>query len=511
MKNIIKNNIDKILNKLNINILNYQISENSKSSFGDYSTNIGLITKKSNEIARELEQENMFKRVEIKNGFINLFIRDSVFIEKINRINNDQLIDKPAATKKYNVEFISANPTGPLTIGNGRGGFYGNVLSNILEFTNNKVIREYYVNDIGNQINELKQAVEGTGENYKAEYIDKFKMQNAKLKITIDNSKLINTILNDLIKPTLEKINIHFDKWFYESSLYPKSIDIAIAKLQKLKLIYEKDHALWVKTSKFGDDKDRVIKKAAGEYTYFMGDIGYLLNKINRGYDELIFFWGADHHGYIPRFLAVAKALGIDEKKIKIIICQLVRLTKGNKEFKISKREGNLVTLDDLVKIVGLDATRYFFLSYDPNTHIDFNLDKAKDKSKKNPVYYIQYAYVRICRILSSQAIAEGSPRLPLGGQVRFSRDDTILDLELSLIKKLIQFEDMILDISQNYQVNKLPAYTYTLAREVQLFYEKNRIIGNDRENERLAIIHAGKNVLEKCLDLMGISKPKEM
>ena len=336
--------------------------------------------------------------------------------------------------KKAQVEFISANPTGPLTLGNGRGGFYGDVLANILAKTGFDVEREYYVNDVGEQIKKLGHSIlDDEQAVYRGEYIsdlrdkldsrlrgnDKKDGGNGKRESGNDNhdaekigKQAAEIIMQEMIMPTIEKkMKIKFDGYFNENSLYEDGkVDEIIDYLKEKKLAYEQEGALWFKSTQFGDEKDRVLIKADGEKTYLASDIAYLKNKFERKFNKLVYIWGADHHGYVGRIKAAASALGYNSDDIEIIIMQLVRLMSGGKEIRMSKRAGTYIALDELLDEISLDVARFFFLMYSPDTHMNFDLDLAKEHSQKNPVYYVQYAYARMHSIFKK---SDKPPRLP--------------------------------------------------------------------------------------------------
>jgi len=509
---------------------------------GDYTTNVAFILSKilkklpqdiSENLAKEInnKKDNNFAKVEAKSGFINFFLSNEylyIELDKILNKKNKYGFLKNKKSQKINIDFVSANPTGPLTMGNGRGGFYGDALANILETQGNKVVREYYVNDRGEQIAALGRSIKmaqlksdrfptskipeiGNQEMsdfekiYKGEYInDLAKKINKKLNEYEAGQKAVELVLKTYIKPAVKKAGIKFDNWFSEKSLYRGADYQKIMKeLMQKDLIYEKDGATWMKTAKFGDSEDRVLIKKNGEETYFTSDILYHANKIKvRKFDKTIDIWGADHHGYAPRLKAALAALDIPENKLEIIISQLVRLVKNGKEVKISKRAGNFITLEELIGEVGLDAARFFFLMYSPNTHMDFDLTLAKERSQKNPVYYIQYAHARIASILrKAKAKKKGSLELLKEKE------------EINLIKKLTEFSELLAEIAQNYEVHRLPRYTLELAGEFHNFYERHRVINEDKSltAARLSLISAVKIVLVSSLRLMGIASPEKM
>lgn len=479
-----------------------KVERPEKTNLGDYSTNIALRLKKpAAEIAEKLEGSDFFEKVEVAgSGFINFFVSREYLQGQVKEILKQK--EKFGSLKigkreKINVEFISANPTGPLHVGNARGGFCGDVLANVLEKAAYKPSREYYVNNMGRQIDVLKDSLEGK-EGYKNEYIDELKNGGEK-----NVGKAIDYILGK-IKETTGLMGIEFDKWFCENSLYPGQADKIRKTLGKKGLSYEKENALWFKSTKFGDDKDRVLIRANEKETYILSDLAYLENKFKRGFDQLIIFLGAEHHGYTPRLKAGAQALGHDPERIKPIVMQLVRLTEEGKEVKMSKRTGTFVTIDELLKEVGKDVARFFFLTRSYGNHLVFDLDLAKQQSEKNPVYYVQYAHARICSIL--RKITKSKIKNPNYKLLEHPS-------ELNLVKLLIRLPEIVEDTAKDYQVQRLPQYAVDLAAAFHRFYRDCRVISEDEEltKSRLSLILATKTVLKNTLDLMGISAPEKM
>ncbi|KKT17178.1 MAG: Arginine-tRNA ligase [Parcubacteria group bacterium GW2011_GWB1_43_6] len=458
--------------------------------FGDYTTNIAL----------QLEVAGP--------GFINFFLAKGYLQKQVGIILKEKESFgelKIGRGQKVNVEFISANPTGPLTLGNGRGGFCGDVLTNVLNAAGYQAKREYYINDTGEQIKKLGHSVIGDAEAvYQGRYIEELKKKikgNNPEKIGQSAAKII---LQEMIKPTIKKMKIKFDVWFSEKTLYQKKeVDRILDVLKKKKLSYGKEGALWFKSTQFGDDKDRVLIKAGGEETYLASDIAYLKNKFVRGFQKLIFFWGADHYGYVARILAAAEALGYKKEQIDIIVMQLVRLIRDGKEVRMSKRTGTYVTLDELIDEVGLDVARCFFLTRSADTHLNFDLALAKTQSEKNPVYYIQYAHARICSILRKVKMSKARPRTDLLEH----------PAELKLIRQLMRLPEIVEDTSQDFQIQRLPQYAVDLATVFHQFYRDCHVISEDKNlsQARLSLVLAAKIVLKNTLSLMGISAPEKM
>jgi len=494
--------------------------------FGDYSTNAAMSLAKiakSNplEIAEDIAseilkqvQDGMFIEIKVvKPGFINFYLAPEIIRQAIVDINKEKdnfgNLDIGKG-KKVQVEFISANPTGPLTLGNGRGGFYGDVLANILAKAGFNVEREYYVNDVGEQIRSLYHSVNKDElAKYKGKYIDalSYLLKGEGGEVITMGRAMADIIIETIIKPTIEKkMKIKFNRWFFESELHPEKVDEIIEYLKEKNLTERKENALWFKATQFGDDKDRVLIKADGEKTYLASDVAYLKNKFERGFDKLIYIWGADHHGYVSRLKAAAKALGYNPDDVEIMIMQLVRLMSNGKEVRMSKREGTYVEIEKLIDEVGLDVARFFFLMYSPDTHMNFDLDLAKERSQKNPVYYVQYAYARICSILDKSK----NEREKTGKNLGLLNHDS----ELKLIKQLIKFPEVIEDIAHDYQVHSLSHYALDLVKIFHKFYESCRVIDEknpDLTQARLFLVEVTKIVLKNTLDLMGIFAPEKM
>lgn len=484
---------------------------------GDYSVNIALKLAKiaginpfelSQIIKNRIPAIN-YEFIEIRAvhpGFINFFLSKEYLYDNLNIIFKKKNKLKIGKGQKINIEFISANPTGPLTLGNGRGGFCGDALGNVLKKAGYIVAKEYYINDVGMQIKKLGHSIIGDLEAvYKGEYIEKL---SKKIKLKDPQKageKGAEIIFNKIIKKSVKKMGIKFDRWFRESELYKnKEVDKVLEELKKKGLAYHSNNVLWFKSAKFGDEKDRVLIKENGEKTYLASDIAYLKNKFKRGFKKLIFLWGADHHGYIERLKGGAEALGYKKEDIEIIIMQLVRLFEKGREVRMSKRSGIYITIDELIDEAGLDAARFFFLSRSPNSHFNFNMDIAKEKSEKNPVYYTQYAYTRICSILKKSRLKPDIKKIKL----------LTHPSELNLMKFLVLFPEIIESIAEDYQVQKLPQYSIDLADAFHKFYENCRVIDkNNKEltKARLALALAAKIVLKDVFDLMGISAPQKM
>ncbi|MBI3337651.1 MAG: arginine--tRNA ligase [Candidatus Staskawiczbacteria bacterium] len=493
---------------------------------GDYSTNISFLISKN--IAKnpveaamllksEIENEkSIIQKVEIIGGFVNFFISDDYFrkqlpviLKKKNNFGNLKI----GKNEKVNVEFISANPTGPLTLGNGRGGFCGDVLANVLAKAGYKVKREYYINDIGNQINKLGHSVIGNEHAlYKGEYIIELRKKIKGNNFEKVGERASKIILDKMIKPSVKKMGIKFDFWFSEKSLYKnKEVDKVIEELSKKGFTYKSEGALWFKSRDLGDDKDRVLIREDGIKTYFASDMAYLRNKFKRGFNHLIILLGADHYGYVARLKAGAYALGYKKESVNDIVVQLVKLFEKGKEVRMSKRTGIYITIDELINEVGLDVARFFFLTRGSNTHFNFNLDLAKEKSDKNPVFKVQYAYARICSIIKKSFGHKSAGKAKIKSKINYEALSE--PSELNLIRQFVIFLEVIEDTARDYQVQRMPQYSTELADAFHSFYESCQVITEDKElsQARLNLVLATKIVLKNTLNLMGISAPEKM
>ena len=516
-----------------------EVEKSAEKIYGDYATSVALklakIARKgphdisyliSNQILAMTRDKHVFEKIEVVHpGFINFFL-DQHYLQKnvqeILKTGSKYGSSNIGRNKKIQIEFISANPTGPLTVANGRGGFFGDTLANVLEKSGFKVIREYYINDAGRQVRLLGESamaslglISKSEDHYQGDYVNELAKKHKKFILANKNDslktgkRLAGDILKTMIKPPIKKMGIKFDVWFSESSLHGKGklIEKVFARLKKKKLIYEKEGAEWFKSTSFGDDKDRVLKTSEGEWTYAMPDIAYHYNKFAvRKFNKVINIWGADHHGYVPRLKAALSAFDFAEK-LGVVIVQLVRLMEKGQEVRMSKRKGTYVTIDDLLDEVGPDVARFFFLMSSVQSHMDFDLTLAKEKSEKNPVFYVQYAHARIASILRK------AKKL---SKVRGQRSDVQLlthHSELELMKELLRFSEIVQDVAENHTVHHLPTYALELAAKFHAFYRDCRVISEDKKMTiaRLAIVKATQITLANTLGLMGVTAPEKM
>ena len=537
MKDTIIKELKKSLVKLNYyhENININISIPKNKDFGDLSTNISFLLseklKKSpldiaNDIKEDLKNLDLFKKISIAgSGFLNFDLNPRIIINELKEIilldnnygKNDSFKNKTAL-----VEFVSANPTGPLTVGHGRGAILGDTLSNVFEWNGYNVAREYYYNNAGRQMRILGESVkarylENQGkdysfpdEGYQGEYIydiaTKLSSEFGDTLISRDNifkASAEKYIFNN-IKKTLDKININFDSFFNENILYKnKDIYKVIDKLKTKGLIYEKDNATWFHGTKIGRGNDRVLIKSSGEPTYRLPDMAYHIKKIERGYDLCVDIFGADHVDAYPDVIEVVKQLGYDESKIKVVIHQFISILKNGKQVKMSTRKATYITLDELIDEVGADVVRYFFIMRGVNSHLNFDLEIAKEKSEKNPIFYIQYAYARIMTILNKNNLPLKSYDLSL-----LNKED-----EIKIIYKLIDFKDIIIKINKDMEPQILATYLLELASMFHKYYARNRIINSSEElsKSRLVFIKAISIIIKNALTILGISAPKRM
>ena len=525
------------LQKLNIETDNIIIEKPSKKENGDYSSNIALtLTKKlhkspleiANMIKENIEYENIISEIQIANpGFINFYLKKEFIKSYINKIiteKNNYGKNTIGNNEKINIEFVSANPTGILHIGHGRGATYGDNLARIMNFSGYDVTKEYYVNDAGNQMNNLGISIKerykelcGYGCNlpengyHGKEIIDLAKdiynkYGNTKLDSDIEffRKEGLDKLL-DQIKKDLDRYRVNFNIFTSEQSIYDRClVEDTLNKLKQSGSCYIKDDALWLKTTDYGDEKDRVLIKSDGNYTYLTPDIAYHLDKISRGYDRLIDVLGSDHHGYIARLKAALSMLGKDSNILDIKILQMVRLIKDGEELKLSKRTGKTITLMELVDEIGVNATRYFFSSHSLDTSMDLNIDLALKQSNENPVYYIEYANARICSILKKY-------------HKKANLHDNYLTLQsedtYSILNKLIEFEDVVISSAKKEAPHLIANYVYELSTLFHSFYAREQIITDNEKDteEKINLLLAVQIVIQNALDLLGIIPREEM
>ncbi len=515
-----------------------QVQRPPKKEFGDFATPVALSLAKllrsspgeiAKMISEKLKEFDIFEWVKVEGpGYINLKIRSDFVIRGLKEIfesGKEYGKNQSVGQKSVLFEFVSANPTGPLHVGHGRGAVVGDVLAAVYEWCGYRVIREYYVNDAGHQIDILRDSIKNAilemegkeaphlEESYKGTYIKEL----ARLYKDCNESLPVFAVSEILgwIKKDLSKFGINFDRWIHESRIKDAGrLDEVLKILKDRGYIYEEDGKLIFKSRLFGDDKDRVMVRSDGSPTYFGMDSAYHLDKFKRGFDLLINVWGADHHGYIPRMKAVVEALGYDRDRLRVITVQMVRLMKGNVPVTMSKREGKYEYLRDLIEEVGRDAARFIFLTKRNNSPLVFDIELAKQKNMDNPVYYAQYGYARICSILR-RAEKEGL-ELPEEFSEEFCSILTLPE-ELTLAKFLLEFPDILDKVQSTDEPHLLVYYLLDLIKTFHSYYTKyrhtDRVIDSDlkKTNARLFLVECVRIVLSNIFDLIGISAPTTM
>ncbi len=471
-------------------------------------------------VANEIKEalDGLVYKVEAAGGFINLWVADDVYRKELKLVAKKRARygSSKMSKGKVQLEFISANPTGPLTLANGRGGFYGDVLANILKFTGAKVEREYYVNDTGNQVLTLGRSILAAlgfhphaDEFYKGDYVKRWAEAN---RTFVEKNKALPAVVgehaaDDLMasirKVIEEKAGITFNRYTSERSLHKKGLVKEVLKrIESSGYTYHSEGAQWLKTTAFGDDKDRVLVTSDGFSTYLLADAGHYLETLQRGFKNKINILGPDHYGYVKRIQAVARILGF--QKSEVLITQAILIKKGDEFVKMSKRRGEFVTFEDLVDEVGVDVARFFFVMVATNSHIDFDLDLAKEKSSKNPVYYAEYAHVRAKKILAKAGVRRVRAKKKHLAGLRSVPEKQLMAL-------LAQFPDVVRRSAASYEVHHLAKYALDLARSFHNFYEKEKVVGEPDEQSKLVLIAAFLVVLGNTFRLLGITPPEEM
>ncbi len=541
---------------------NFAVEIPREKAHGDFATNAALLLSKETKmpprqiaqiILANLESSNnnsdsssdsssnssaagadRFEKVEIAGpGFLNFYLGTGWLYKLVPQIiAEDKNFGKSSfgQGEKVQIEFVSANPTGLLHMGNARGAALGDTLCNLLKAAGYEVSKEFYINDAGNQIENFGKSLEARylqllGENvdfpeegyHGEDIIETVKKIMAevgdaylKVEASLRREFLIQKALQEKIsniKNDLARFGVEYDVWFSEQTLHDSgAITKTIQELQEKGYIYEKEGALWLKTTQFGDEKDEVMVRSNGLPTYFAADIAYHQNKFERGFQKVINIWGADHHGHVARMKGAMRALGYDPEKLQVILMQLVRLSQEGEIVRMSKRSGQYITLAELMDEVGRDAARFFFVMRSPDSHLEFDLDLAKEESAENPVYYVQYAHARICSILKA------SPeKLTESGAADF----TLLkeDAEIDLLRKLADFPEEIIEAAVSYEPHRLTRYAHDLASLFHSFYNSCRVLTDEEElrKARLLLVEATRITLRNVLLLLGVSTPERM
>ncbi len=526
-------------------IPDFVIEVPNQSSHGDFATNVAMMLAREEKraprqiaevIVAALGEDPLWSKVEIAGpGFINLFIANQSWYELLDEVMQKQADfgkSNVGQRRKVQVEFVSANPTGPLHIGHGRGAAVGDAVASILLAAGFDVQREYYVNDAGNQVVTLGRSIwmrlrELNGETidfpedgYQADYIKDLaaRLQEADPAVLdLDEDEIIKRcsafgVENVLqwIEADLEAFGISFDNWYSEQSLYDRDmVNTELGKLADKELTFEQEGALWFKTTEYGDDKDRVLIKSDGSPTYFASDVAYHMEKFERGFETVIDVWGADHHGYVPRMKAVLAGLGHKPEDLDVLLIQMVNLLRDGQPFTMGKRSGNFITLREVVDEVGRDACRFIFLMRRSDSHLDFDLELAKQQSNDNPVYYVQYAHARVCSI--NRNAAEQNVALPATGAVDFScleQGD-----ELALAKQLARFPETVAGAAENHEPHRIVFYLQELASQFHSYYNRTKVLVEDEATSqaRLYLVNCVRIVLANALHLLGVSAPESM
>jgi arginyl-tRNA synthetase len=521
-----------------------------KRELGDYSTNAAMLLAPARgqaprEIAELLRQElgtrlgERAERIEVAGpGFVNVFLADRWYRESLAALLEEGEgfgAGAPERPERVLVEFVSANPTGPLTVASGRGAAYGDSLARLLDFAGDAVTREYYLNDTGGQVRRFAESIAARMEGrdppedgYRGEYVSELAVELA--AAGADASDLDDLARRGIeamrvrIEATLTRFGIRFDVWSSERALQEAGeVEAAIEALRKRGHVYESEGAVWLRTTEFGDDKDRVLLRSDGQPTYFASDIAYHHDKLKRGAERLIDPLGSDHHGYVPRMRAAIEALGGDPERFEAPMIQFVHLVEGGARAQMSKRKGEFVTLDELIEDVGTDAARFFMLQRSHETTVDLDLELARSQSQDNPVYYVQYAHARIASILR-KAVAEGSTKAAGDGRAdeaalaAAAGDEAALvtgaePSERALVQRLLEFPGEADAATRRRAPHRLAAYATATAADFHAFYRDCQVVGapDGLEAPRLGLCVAARRVIARSLDLLGVSAPERM
>jgi arginyl-tRNA synthetase len=507
-----------------------------KVEFGDYSTNAAMLLapvlgQPPREIAQKLGDElsadldGALEKVEVAGpGFLNLFLSDDWFRSALAGVlaAGDAYGSGTAARpERVLVEFVSANPTGPTTAASGRNAAYGDALARLLELVGHSVEREYYVNDYGSQVRRLGESIQARAkgepvpeDGYEGDYVAELaeRIPDAATAEPDAVARAGVALLLEEIKATLHRFRVDFDTWFSEASLHdgsPSPVESSFKALEAKGITYRSEGALWLRSTEFGDEKDRVLERATGEHTYMASDVAYHEDKRAREFDRMIDVWGADHHGYVQRTLAHFEALGGDPAQLELVIMQFVHVVERGERASMSKRRGEFVTLDDLMDQIGVDATRFFLLQRSHDTTVDLDLDLAREQSAENPVYYVQYAHARIASILRKA----GAERVERALAAPAS-DQELHPSERALIKRLIAFPVETAEAADRRAPHRMATYSLELAQDFTAFYRDCQVVGAEPEtleSQRIALSVAAKRVIARSLDLLGVEAPDQM
>lgn len=532
------------------NIPAFVVEIPKEEQHGDYAANLALMISRDlsltpGKIAEIIignieNKDEIFDKIEIAGpGFINFFISKKWChnaMASLIRYEDSFAGINLGAGEKVQVEFVSANPTGPLHIGHGRGAAVGDSLANILKAVGYDVQKEYYINDAGTQIQTLGKSIlaryyelndmkcDFPENGYRGKYIydiaDRIRLKEGNKFLNTNKedaenilSALASGFILDMIRDDLEKFRVEFNSWFSESTLYDKNSETNVFKmmeyLREKGLVYEEEGAWWSQTSIFGDDKDRVLIRSNGQPTYFASDITYHYNKFSRGFSKVIDIWGADHHGYVPRMKAAIEAMGFPRNALEVLLIQLVTLSREGKPVAMSTRAGEFVTLAEVIEEVGVDAARFTFLLRRHDSPLDFDLELVKKQSSENPVFYVQYAHARICNIL--QHMSDEGIDMPDADKIELGLLNS--EDELRIIKKILQYPAVLINAARSFEPHRIAYYLNEMAGLFHSYYNKSRIISEDlpQTYARVALVRILKNIFKNNLEILGVSAPENM
>ena len=548
IKELLHKNIVEALDNLKLNHeKEFTVEIPNNPEFGDYSTNAALVLGKENKmkpkdlaekIVKELKKNKAYKKLEIAGpGFINFFLSPSLYQQVFWEIYKSEDYGKSdfGNQEKILLEFVSANPTGPLNIVSARAAAFGDTLYRIMKYVGYAPAREFYINDAGNQVDILAESLElrlreihgekigeFPYEAYHGEYVKHLAhrlnaLEGTRVFMLPQKDRLEHLkefALSELLemqRNSLEKFGVFFEGWVSEKALRAEGVvEEVLSYLTEADCTYEKEDAIWFNSTKYGDDKDRVLMKSDGTITYFVPDVAYHLTKIQRGFTKLIDIFGPDHHGYVPRIRAAFRALNYDDSILEFIFLQQVNIFESGERVKMSKRAGKIVTMDDLISVVGKDAARYFFIARKANAHLNFDLELALKKNNENPVYYCQYAHARICSIIKKARSEKIYPK--------HFKKEMIKKLnkpeELALIQKMADLPELLILIAIHREPHRLTTYIEELASLLHHYYEKYQIVNVKNlalSQARLMLLYTVRKVMQICFELMGISAPETM
>jgi arginyl-tRNA synthetase len=520
-----------------------------RADFGDYSTNAALLLAPvvgasprvlAERLGKELDRRLgvSLERFEVAGpGFLNLFLADSWHVDALAEMlaaGEAFGADGAPARERILVEFVSANPTGPMHVGHARNAAYGDALGRLLAFHGHEVEREFYVNDAGSQVSKLGESILALArgeqiaeDGYRGAYVEQLVHLARGRSTPAEVGHAAVAAMVGAMQEALGAFNVEgFDRWAYESKLHegdPSAVAHTLEILEREGHTYQSEGALWLRTTDYGDDKDRVLVRSNGEHTYFASDIAYHQDKRERGFDRQIDVWGADHHGYVARMKAAYQALGCDPEHLELLIMQLVHLMRGGERAQMSKRAGEYVTLDDLLAEIGVDAARWYLLARSHDTTVDLDLDLAREQSSENPVYYVQYAHARIAAVLAKAGeerarvapagVADGG-RAVDGEGAQDGPRAPLHAAERALVKQLLAFPDEVAEAAERRAPHRIAAYALALAQDFTAFYRDCRVVGAESEaveSLRIALCVATQRTIARCLDLLGVSAPAEM